>query len=163
MKILLLTTLLFLLTDCYSAMVNGTIQISNKTKSKKLLYSVGALRKLGSGIHYGEGGLLFLPNFKDRTKSNITSYDEQKDYVHSLYGAYAGYHLAVFPILRPGIVAGSVLRKDEIFRRRAWEEFSFTGNSDYTFAPYFGLSLQAGVFTFLWTNFGIGGGICLNL
>jgi hypothetical protein len=65
----------------------------------------------------------------------------------AMFGTYGGYYYNVCPIFRPGIVAGMVFQKESSWRTQL----------------YYGVSIQAGIFTFVATSLGIGGGLNIPL
>lgn len=79
--------------------------------------------------------------------------------MYSLYGVYTGYYLYVYPIFRPGLLLGTALKKDEIYKSIDGINYKLEKYDTYKIDYYAGLTIQSGILTFLLSNFGIGGGI----
>lgn len=139
-------------------MVNINIQNPHSGKSSPLLYSAGIFSN-PKKTNYYEAGIIAQPNFSDYTYTAIDERFYSREYDHSLFGLYGGYHLIIFPIFRPGIVGGMVMKKDRLYYSETQESFTHSEDSEYNFSSYLGLSIHMGIFTFLITNVGIGGGL----
>lgn len=143
--------------------INLELQRSWDTKDHDLIYSGGVCRMSQSKSYYYEGGLIGLPSFSSPTfvKTEIPRFE--KTYTSSLFGFYAGYHLFLFPIFRPGLYVGTTLKKEDIFQSETSKGFALSSRTQFRIDPYFALSLHAGMLSLILSNYGIGGGINVAL
>ncbi len=146
-----------------AALLNFTMQYSFANKDHSPVYSLGACRMSSSGTYYLEGGFVGLPSFSNPTTHVVPNFTDEKKYTESLYGFYAGYHLYLFPIFRPGVLLGSSLKNENIYRKSATSEMILAEHKEAEISPYFGLSIQAGIFSFVYSNYGIGGGFNFSI
>jgi hypothetical protein len=157
--VLLCLAILGFASDTRAGMVNVTIQYRSESSGHPLVYSVGLHFHGKSPLFYYEGGLLMKPAFsKDPTRLGAGLQFEDRR-LRGVVGSYAGYHFHLSPLLRPGIYFGALLAQEEIRHSTDGQDYVRTGYTDYRLAPYFGLSLQAGILSFVFTNLGIGGGL----
>jgi hypothetical protein len=141
------------------ANITFTVQMPWYSNSTSLIYSAGFLRHSKWQGQYYEIGLSIMPHFSSEPLNTIDDTKYRKEYAKSIYGAYGGYYLALYPILRPGLIFGSVLRKNEIYSSTDDVTYKL---SDYskTFIDYYAaFEIQSGIFSFIVSNFGIGGGL----
>ena len=146
-----------------ATLLNFEIQRSWNAKDHDLVYSLGACRMSQNGSYYLEGGFVLMPSFSSQTVHPVQNFTEEIKYTKSAYGFYAGYHLNLFPIFRPGIVVGSSLKNENIYRKSVSTDLTLADEKEAVISPYFGLSIHSGIFSFVYSNYGIGGGINLTL
>lgn len=142
-----------------ATLLNVEVQRSWDSKNHDLIYSVGMCRMSQSKAYYYEGGLIGLPAFSSPTFVKTESPNFEKTYTNTLFGFYAGYHLFLFPIFRPGLYVGTTLKKEDIYQSKTGEDFALSSRSSFRIDPYFAMSLHAGMLSLILSNYGIGGGI----
>ena len=63
------------------------------------------------------------------------------------------------PIFRPGIMLGTTLRDNAIYHSADNDAYYLHSYSEFRFDYYAAFSIQAGIFSFVISNYGIGGGL----
>ena len=94
------------------------------------LFSLGIMHKCPLKRQYFETGAMVQPAKK-----------------MARIGTYGGYYYAIWPIFRPGILAGVAFEKQSSWKAEL----------------YYGMCIQAGIFTIKVTGIGIGGGLNIPL
>ncbi len=151
--------LLLLIPALASCFVNGTVQYASKTKDKRFVYALSVFKQTNATWYYYEGGVVFMPNFNGQKSALLMQGEREKRFHGDFYGAFVGYHLSLFPIFRPGVVMGSLLKRDEVYWKYESAPYRYKEDTEYHFSPYFGLSIHAGILSLLWTNTGLGAGL----
>jgi len=141
---------------------NLNIQSCRDCFNDNYSYNIGIMKMSKGGFYYWETGLLGMFGKTSSTPSKSQSYSFEKEYTNSAYGPYGGIHLSLYPILRPGIVFGSLLADKRIYVSTDNQNYSFSRISDYSLIPYFGFSLHMGILSFVLSNIGIGFGLNFN-
>lgn len=142
-----------------ATLLNLEVQRSWDTQDHAFIYSAGVCRMSQTKSYYYEGGLIGLPSFSSPTFVKPESPRFEKAYTNTLFGFYAGYHLFLFPIFRPGLYVGTTLKKEDIYQSETGKDFALSLRTQFRIDPYFALSLHAGMLSLILSNYGIGGGI----
>jgi hypothetical protein len=143
--------------------INATIQKPWKSSEKTPVISTGILiNSKRVWWQYYEVGFVMLPGVRKNKEIQMQQSIYQESYLHSLYGLYTGYYIIISPLLRPGVLLGSAMKREEIYQSQDDEEFLYSYYSDYSFDYYLGFSIQVGMFSFVLSNYSIGGGINLS-
>ena len=143
----------------HAGFANLMVQSSFGTRESEWVYSVGGFRQSKSPHFYYEGGFVFQPAFGSSAALVLDGVKEEREYTHSFYGLYGGTHYNLWPILRPGVLFGTTLRKSVIFQSQDGTNFYFRRETDFAISPYFGLSAHVGICSLVLTNHGLGGGL----
>jgi hypothetical protein len=114
------------------------------------------MKKIAPGHQYLQFGVNIFPA-KQREFSRHTgdSYSYKYD---SYYGVYTGYYYAFSALLRIGVHIGAGSKRFREYVNQS-SYIRFNGYSDYKTVPYYGLGIQSGMFSFIVSNEGIGGGV----
>jgi len=153
--------LLFLFLMLFSpgeAGISACVQRAWSTRSNALIYSAGIMRPSGKSFQYYEGGILALPASRSSAAMNDTA-RYAREYLHSAYGLYGGYFVNLAPVFRPGMIFGTMIRDDAIYKSHDDRGFFLNSYSDFRLDYYAAFSIQAGMFSFIISNYGIGGGL----
>lgn len=128
-------------------------------KKTSFLYSAGFMKQSKNQFQYYEGGILVLPSIRSKVAINDT-FHFSKEYIHSAYGVYGGYYFNLMSLFRPGILIGTTMRSDVVYK--SYDNFSYFLNEykDFRLDYYAAFSIQSGMFSFIISNYGIGGGLC---
>jgi len=137
------------------------VQKAWNTKESNVVITGGyMLQSSRRDWEYYEGGVVVLPGSRSGLlNSDVGKYSRQ--YQNSAYGVYGGYYVYLMSILRPGILVGTTIRDNVVYAsddaalRGAWIE----AYSDFRFDYYVAFSVQVGLFSFILSNYGIGGGL----
>jgi hypothetical protein len=153
--------LLILLCSSVSLFANitATVQKPWNSATSNFVYTVGFLKHSTIDWQYYEIGVVLMPNIESEGSSLIEGPKFQKKYDHSFYGAYGGYYITLFPIFRPGFLFGTIMKKNEIYSSIDGINYHITSYSDFNLDYYAAFSIQSGIFSFVLSNKGIGGGI----
>lgn len=142
-----------------ASLLNGMAQRTWDASGHPVAYSLGlGVRSKYPWLYY-EGGLLFKPGREAVRSEHVLDFQFEERRPRTILGTYAGFHVPIFPIFRPGIYLGTLLVRDEIRRGTDGASFTRSGYAPFEFRPYFGLSVQAGILSFVISNIGMGGGI----
>ena len=132
-----------------------------KRWDEKILFSAAYMKKLSKRRHYALIGLNIFPaknsHYKNYQTSNIYYFR-----FDSYYGLYTGYYLSLHGLLRPGIHIGAGFRRDKKYCIINGNEIE-NGYSKFKLSPYYGVGIQTGMFSFIISNQGIGGGVNVQI
>ena len=158
-KVFLISIIVF---SSFSAAFGGGISLSIQkawnTESDAYVYSAGYMRRSTRPFQYYEGGVVILPASRSGTLINEPG-KYSKHYQNSAFGLYGGYHVYLMPIFRPGIMLGTTLRDNAIYHSADNDTYYLHSYSEFRFDYYAAFSIQAGIFSFVISNYGIGGGL----
>ncbi len=138
-------------------LINITMQ---KCWENKFIISCGYNKYLNNR-NYLEFGFNILPA-KTHKLIEKQEFLYEKQELNSLYGVYSGYYIVLAPIIRPGIVIGTNFIRKLVYRGLTINNLNKSSYTNYKISPYFGFTTQLGIFTFIVTNIGVGGGINFN-
>jgi len=154
---------LFVVAFAYSsyAGISLGVQKAWNTKDNDVVLTGGyMLQSSRRSWEYYEGGVVVLPGSRSGVLNrDVGKYSRQ--YRNSAYGVYGGYYVYLMSIFRPGILVGTTIRDNVVYSsndaalRGAWIETYSDFNVDY----YVAFSVQVGIFSFILSNYGIGGGL----
>lgn len=157
---MLLISALFCALPCNSQInLASTVQKAWNTHSPEPIFSISILKHSKVDWQYYEFGGVFMIPFHSGPNSVMDSVKYQKEYDRSFYGLYGGYFVTVAPILRPGVLLGTLLTSKETYSSRNGTSYSHTSNSSLQMDYYAAFEIQSGIFTFIVSNKGIGGGL----
>jgi len=151
---------LVLILISFVTLVTAQVDLTVQYKwDDKVLMTASYIKRIGESRHYIQAGLNFMPS-KTENQLILESKNEHKFTFDSYYGLYTGYYCALIPIFRPGLHIGVGYKREARFSKTESEtEFVENGYSDWKITPYIGGGLQFGIFSFIVSNEGIGGGI----
>ena len=138
----------------------ATVQGAWNTQNFHPVISAGVLFKSSKlPVTYYEFGIAGLPRFSYSTadKNDLLQSSEKP---FCFYGPYCGYYVAMVPLFRPGVILGTVIEQKAVYSGDSKTPYEI---KDPKLGYYAGLSIHVLFMTFQVTNYGIGGGINLNL
>lgn len=147
-------------TPCYARHgLSGNIQSAWNTENVSFVYTGGYMLMLSQEYQYYEGGIILLPASRSKTTINeLGKYS--REYLNSAYGIYGGYYFYFMPLFRSGVLVGTVIRDNIKLSSNDDRDYYLNSYSDFKMDYYLAFSIQVGMFSFLISNYGIGGGLC---
>jgi hypothetical protein len=139
--------------------ITANVQKAWNTQDVSLVYSAGYLIKSPKDFLYFEGGMVGLPASRSKTTLNEPG-KYSKEYQNSAYGIYGGTYFYLMPVFRPGILVGTAIRDNIVLNSHDDNDYYLRSYSEFKLDYYIGFSVQAGIFSFVISNYGIGGGLC---
>lgn len=140
--------------------VNATVQRAWESRTQRWIYSLGFQKRSRREHQYYEFGLAMKPAVARGDVSAVQSSDGQRrTYPRDFYAVYGSYHFIVLPLFRPGIVLGSGLERKDTYWVSSTGSETYHKTGKWRYHPYAGISIQAGIASFVVTLDGIGFGL----